>query len=238
MGAPAGGGAADAPRILLETDRLIAVDKPAGNIVHGDGTGTRNLTDLLRARLAERGGDGTARAGELQPLQRLDRDTSGIVLFSAAKATQPAYDRLIAEHRMEKTYLAIACGVPAWDERTLTWPICRDRHDARRMRTGRAGKPAVTHVRVLDARRCPQGPLALLEVRIETGRKHQIRVHLARAGLPIAGDALYGRAAGAGLMLHAARLSFADPVDGAAIDIASPAPERMRALFPRTLRTR
>ena len=214
------------------------MDKPAGIIVHGDGTGTRNLTDLLRARLAERGGDGPARAGELQPLQRLDRDTSGIVLFSAAKATQPAYDRLIAEHRMEKTYLAIACGVPAWDERTLTWPICRDRHDARRMRTGRAGKPAVTHVRVLDARRSPQGPFALLEVRIETGRKHQIRVHLARAGLPIAGDALYGRADGAGLMLHAAHLSFADPVDGAAIDIASPAPERMRALFPRTLRAR
>ena len=221
--------------ILFESDTLVAVDKPAGIIVHGDGTGTETLTDRLVATLAARGGETAARIDELQALQRLDRETSGIVLFSTAKATQGTYDRAIAEHRFEKRYLAIVEGKPNWRERTFTGPIGRDRHDARRMRVSRTGKPATTHARVLAARTVHGRALTLLDVRIETGRKHQIRVHLSHAGLPLMGDALYGRADTAGLMLHAAHLAFTDPVSGEHVSIDAPAPVRMRTLFGREL---
>ena len=215
--------------ILFESDTLVAVDKPAGIIVHGDGT------DRLAATLAARGGEVATRIDELQALQRLDRETSGIVLFSTSKATQGAYDRAIAEHRFEKRYLAIVEGKPNWREHTFTGPIGRDRHDARRMRVSRTGKPATTHARVLATRTLRGRALTLLDVRIETGRKHQIRVHLSHAGLPLMGDALYGRSDSAGLMLHAAHLAFTDPVSGEHVSIDAPAPVRMRALFGREL---
>lgn len=232
--------------ILFVSETLIAVDKPAGLIVHGDGTGTLTLTDLLkRTNLADGfpAGDGLdgsalnvqASPDELQALQRLDRDTTGIVLFSRCKRTQPLYDRLIAEHGFQKRYLAIARGRARWTERTLDAPIGRDRHDARRMRVSRTGKPARTHVRVLDARRVDGEWLTLLDVSLETGRKHQIRVHLAHEGLPLLGDALYGKPDPRGLMLHAHELAFTDPVTGKPVRIIAPAPDRMRELFSRAL---
>lgn len=215
------------PTVLFESETLVAVDKPAGIIVHGDGTGAATLTDEVRTFLHDRAGADDERcADELQALQRLDRDTSGIVLFSTCKQTQPAYDRMIAEHGIEKRYLAVVCGAPAWRERTFSWPIGRDRHDARRMRVSRTGKPAITHARVLKTCRVRGRALALLDVAIETGRKHQIRVHLSHAGLPIMGDALYGRPDPAGLMLHAASLTFTDPIDTAQVHITSPIPSR------------
>ena len=266
----------DPLNILFVSDTLIAVDKPAGIIVHGDGTGTLTLTDLLkRVNLADdfpageglddsapsveanhsgnkQGGaalnveanhSGNKQGGaaisfeaspdELQALQRLDRDTTGIVLFSRCKRTQPLYDCLIAEHGFEKQYLAIARGRARWTERTLDAPIGRDRHDARRMRVSRTGKTARTHVRVLDARRIDGEWLTLLDVSLETGRKHQIRVHLAHEGLPLLGDALYGKPDPRGLMLHARELAFTDPVTSEPVRIISPAPDRMRRLFPR-----
>ena len=222
-----------APTILYESDTLLAVDKPAGIIVHGDGTGAPTLTDGVRVLLRERGGqDGDRRAADLQALQRLDRETSGIVLFSVDKCTQAAYDRMIADHRITKRYLAVVCGAPSWRTRTFTGPIGRDRHDARRMRVSCTGKPATTHARVLAQTRVRGRMLTLLDVAIETGRKHQIRVHLSHAGLAIAGDALYGTADPAGLLLHAAHLSFDDPVAGEPIVIDAPVPDRIRRLFP------
>ena len=100
------------------------------------------------------------------------------------------------------------------------------------MRVSKTGKPALTRARVLARARWQGGPVTLLAVEIETGRKHQIRVHLAHAGLPLLGDALYGRGGKAGLMLHAAELSFIDPVAGSPVQITSPMPQRFRALFP------
>ncbi len=263
------GATAPEPRILYRSETLVAVDKPQGVIVHGDGTGAPTLTDTVRALVAGDSSFSTSAAAELQALQRLDRDTSGIVLFSLAKATQPAYDRMIAEHALAKRYLAIVAGNASWEQRVFKQPIGRDRHDARRMRVSRTGKPALTRARVLARARWHGRPVTLLAVEIETGRKHQIRVHLSHAGLPLLGDELYGCAPGraggmrsgyAGardvqvgcarplngnrinrqqanpsptLMLHATELSFTDPVSGARVRIVSPAPARMRALFPR-----
>lgn len=222
--------------MLFESATLLAVDKPTGIIVHGDGTGASTLTDAVRAYLLARGGcDDDRRAHDLQALQRLDRETSGIVLFSLDKRTQAAYDRLIAEHRITKRYLAVVCGAPSWRSHTFTDPIGRNRHDARRMRVSRTGKPATTHARVLACKRVAGNMRTLLDVSIETGRKHQIRVHLAHAGLPIVGDALYGTPDPSGLLLHAARLSFDDPIAHIPVTIEAPAPIRFRRLFPAQL---
>ena len=227
----------DSLGILFASETLVAVDKPAGIIVHGDGTGARTLTDVLKAAISA--GDvalrGETNPDELQALQRLDRDTTGIVLFSRCKRTQPRYDQLIAEHGFEKRYLAIARGRIPWAERTIDVPIGRDRHDARRMRVSRTGKLARTHVRVLDRRRINGAWLTLLDVSLETGRKHQIRVHLAHEGFPLLGDALYGQPDPRGLMLHAHQLAFTDPITNEPIRICAPAPSRMRELFPRSL---
>lgn len=214
------------PRVLYRSDTLIAVDKPQGIIVHGDGTGAQTLTDTVRELLLAEGTDASQSAArDLQCLQRLDRDTSGIVLFSLSKKTQGAYDRLIAEHAIEKHYRALVEGRFPRAAQIYTWPIGRDRHDARKMRVSRTGKTATTRACRLEQ----YASTAFLDVRIETGRKHQIRVHLSHAGHPIVGDNLYGRPYPKGLMLHAAELSFRDPITGGPVDICSPLPRRFRA---------
>ncbi len=222
--------------ILYLSDTLVAVDKPAGVIVHGDGTGQPTLTDLVRSELTARdahGLDADAHdAAELQALNRLDRETSGIVLFSRRKSAQAAYDRLIASHGLDKRYLAVVCGRVDWKRRTFTGPIGRDRHDARRMRVSRTGKPAVTHAARLAEVKRNGRVLTLLDVRIETGRKHQIRVHLSHSGLPLLGDALYGRPDPRGLMLHSRSLAFTDSVTGSPVRIEAPIPARFTRLFP------
>lgn len=220
------------PSILFEDAWLLALDKPAGLIVHGDGTGAETLLDLARAMLAGRGED----ASGLQPLQRLDRDTTGIVLLSKRKEAQPRFDALIAERRIEKRYLAIVSGRFPQSPQTYRGPIGRDRHDSRRMRVSRTGKPALTRARLAAfAPADIAGPArSLLDVDLLTGRKHQIRVHLSHAGLPILGDALYGGAhAPGGLMLHAAEERFAHPFTGEPVCIRAPYPSRFEALFPR-----
>lgn len=135
-----------------------------------------------------------ARASELQALQRLDRETSGIVLFSTCKQTQPAFDRLIAERRIRKRYLAIVEGAFPREPQTFDGPIGRDRHRSGCMRVSGTGKPALTVARCIAyAPADGHGPArSLVLVELHTGRRHQIRVHLAHAGFPIVGDALYG----------------------------------------------
>ena len=206
--------------VVYRDEWMLAVDKPAGILVHGDGTGARTLTDLVREEC------GCASA---QPVQRLDVDTTGLVLFSLDKAIQPALDALVAGHDMKKRYLAVVPAGFAATERTIDAPIGRDRHDSRRMRVSKTGKPAITHVSKLAER----GNEALVCCELETGRRHQIRVHLASLGYPIVGDALYGgRRSKAGLMLHAWQESFVHPVTGTLVEICTPVPSRMASWEP------
>lgn len=153
----------------------------------GGGGGARRTID--RAELTA-----GRRASELQALQRLDRETSGIVLFSTCKQTQPAFDRLIAERRIRKRYLAIVEGAFPREPQTFDGPIGRDRHRSGCMRVSGTGKPALTVARCIAyAPTDDRGPArSLVLVELHTGRRHQIRVHLAHAGFPIVGDALYG----------------------------------------------
>lgn len=219
-------------RVLYRDPWLMAVDKPAGIIVHGDGTGAPTLTDAVRAHLVA-SGEASASAAA-QALQRLDRDTTGIVLFSLDKEAQPAFDRMIAERSVQKRYLAIVHGrFPA--AKTMCQPLGRDRHDSRRMRVSRTGKPAHTDAkRIAYAKADARAPeRSLLAIDLHTGRKHQIRVHLAHAKFPLLGDPLYGGpSCSGGLMLHASELSFTHPITGAPTHIQAPYPARFQRIMP------
>lgn len=157
--------------------------------------------------------------------------TTGLVLFSLDRATQAELDRQVAGHDMRKTYLAVVRGAFPGGERLIDRPIGRDRHDARRMRACRPGqgKPAETRVR----RVASAGGRSLLRVELLTGRRHQIRVHLASMGFPIVGDELYGGARSAeGLLLHAWREEVVHPVTGRRLRLETVWPERLWPVPP------
>ena len=209
-------------RVIFEDEVLLAWDKPAGILVHGDGTGARTLTDVVAAHLAAEGRDGVAP----QAVQRLDVETTGLVLFSLDRSTQPALDAQVAGHAMRKRYLAVVAGRVPWAERVVRLPVGRDRHDARRMRACRPGqgRPAETRLTRMDVR---EGR-TLLMAELVTGRRHQIRVHLASLGHPIVGDALYGGARSAsGLLLHAWREELDHPLTGERLRLETLWPERL-----------
>ena len=210
--------------IVYEDEDLLVIDKPAGMIVHGDGTGERTLTDYASDLLLAMG-DGFA-ANDMQPLNRLDRDTTGVVLFSLDKQTQPAFDQMVIDHAFEKHYLALAEGKIDWNEKLIDKPIARDRHDSRKMRVGASGKPSQTRVKVLKRLKSRRGlpTRSYIDVELLTGRKHQIRVHLASEHHPLVGDDLYGTPRPCGLMLHAHSVSFTHPVAGEPIHIEAPCP--------------
>ncbi len=208
--------------IVFEDEVLLAVDKPAGLIVHADGTGTPTLTDLVEAHL----GLCARTSVRAQAVQRLDSPTTGLVLFSLDKSTQPLLDAQVAGHTMRKRYLAVVAGSFPWERRAVDAPVGRDRHDSRRMRICRpgTGKPAQTSVRrlaVADGR-------TLLLVELGSGRRHQIRVHLSSLGFPIVGDALYGGACSKeGLLLHAYAEELDHPVSGERLSLRTAWPSRL-----------
>lgn len=227
--------APDEIQVLYEDEWLLAANKPGGLLVHADGTGAASLSDLVRERLAA-AGDVRAQS-ELQAVQRLDVGTTGIVLFSKRKDVQARLDALVAAHEaMRKRYLAIVRGQFPGERQDIALALGRDRHDARRMRVSATGKPCLTHVRLLASAGTRAKRVSLVEATLATGRKHQIRVHLASVGTPIVGDALYGvpadRRCGAGLMLHAASLDFVHPVMGEAVSVRAPYPQRFCSYFP------
>ena len=215
-------------RIAYEDEHLLVVDKPAGLVVHpGAGHAGGTLVQGLLGR-GVAGGD-PERPGIVH---RLDRDTSGLLVVAR---TQEAYERLQALVRrrgLEREYLALVRGRPRSRSGRIEAPIGRDRRDATRRSLDTASpKDAVTHFEVVELLRAH----ALLRVRLETGRTHQIRVHLAAIGLPVAGDPTYG-VSEPGLerqFLHAARLTFPHPVTGDRVEATSPLPPDLQAALER-----
>jgi 23S rRNA pseudouridine1911/1915/1917 synthase len=235
--APAGPPAPEARPLAVryEDGRLLVVAKPAGLVVHpapGHPTGT-----LVNALLGREGGLSSA-GGQDRPgiVHRLDKDTSGLLLVAKDDSTHQALARELAARRIERRYLALAQGHLPAEAGTVDAPIGRHPRDRKRMAVVPDGRRAVTHWRVRE--RLPGADL--VEAGLETGRTHQVRVHLAHLRHPLAGDRTYGAdprlAARLGLdrpFLHAWRLAFDHPADGRRIELTEPLPEELEAVLQR-----
>jgi 23S rRNA pseudouridine1911/1915/1917 synthase len=211
--------------IAYEDEHLLVVDKPAGVVVHparGHWAGT--LAQALEGRAA--GGEDPWRAGIVH---RLDRDTSGLLVVAKNDTVHRALKSLLAGRRLRREYLALVEGHPPARTGTIDAPIGRHRRDRKLMSIDSDDpREARTHFEI--ERLLPD--TALLRVVLETGRTHQIRVHLAAIGHPVSGDPQYGTPGQLGLtrqFLHAARLAFDHPITAAPIDVTSPLPEDLAA---------
>jgi 23S rRNA pseudouridine1911/1915/1917 synthase len=213
--------------VAYEDAHLIVVDKPAGVVVHparGHHTGT--LAQALAASAA--GGADPGRAGIVH---RLDRETSGLLVVARSEAVHRALKQLLSERRLHREYLAMVDGIPPARAGTVDAPIGRDRRDRVLVSLDTdVPRQAVTHFELLRS----LGSAALLRIVLDTGRTHQIRVHMAAIGHPVTGDRAYGGSVRFGLerqFLHAARLSFPHPVSGEPVEVRSDLPEDLaRAL--------
>ena len=224
--------------LLYADEDLVIVDKPAGLLsvptspdARNEDTAIARVLDYARHRQPHRPFAGA--------VHRLDRDTSGALAFALNAQTRSALRDLFSAHQIERRYAAIVIGSPRADKGTIDAPI-HDEYQGGRRRIARPGEPsreAVTRFQVLE--RLPGA--ALLEVELETGRQHQIRLHLAHVGLPVLGDPVYGRpghrtAPAPRQMLHARTLAFSHPRTGAAVRVESPLPPDFREALKRLRR--
>jgi len=237
--APAGAPLAeDRPlAVRYEDDRLLVVAKPAGLVVHpGPGHPAGTLVNALLGRpqtSLSGGGGGADRPGIVH---RLDKDTSGLLLVAKDDATHLALARDLAAHRVERRYLALVQGRLPAETGTVDAPVGRHPRDRKRMAVVPGGRRAVTSWRVLETFPAVQ----LAEASLETGRTHQVRVHLASLRHPLVGDRTYGAdlalAARLGVarpFLHAWRLAFAHPADGHRVELTEPLPPDLQAVLDR-----
>jgi 23S rRNA pseudouridine1911/1915/1917 synthase len=219
------------PTILYRDPWLLVAAKPAGVLA---APAERMATDelafdqqVLLAVALESG-----RQPYLRMVHRLDRTTSGAVLFSCRSDAMPQLSLAWSEGKVERVYLAVVEGHPETDEVVIEQPIARDRSHEWRFTPDPEGKPARTRARVVA--RLDHG-LALVECRLDTGRTHQVRVHLAAMGYPVLGDRLYGsrRAHEVGrALLHAASLALPHPASGERLKVACPPPEDLLPYLP------
>ena len=245
--------------VVYEDADLAVVNKPAGMMVHagsGQSDDARSRGTLVNA-LLHRFKTLSSTGGELRPgiVHRLDKSTSGLVAVAKNDRAHAALGAMFAERRIQKTYIALVEGAVAREKGTINAAVSRDRVRRTRMTTrpGANGRSAVTHYEVMRRLATRFGKFTLLRVRIETGRTHQIRVHMASIGHPVVGDTLYGGAAqlrdqqaaevalsraakkNADLetlrlgrnFLHAAKLEFAHPLTGKQLQLEAPLPEEL-----------
>jgi 23S rRNA pseudouridine955/2504/2580 synthase len=224
------GGRRFTPAILHEDDALIAVDKPAGLAVHGGSGIALGMIEQLRAARPD--------ARFLELVHRLDRDTSGVLLVAKKRSALTALHAQLRDGDVDKRYVALVRGPWRDAKRTVDVPLHKysTRDGERRVRVEETGRESTTIFRREKTWPDRDPPLALLEAELETGRTHQIRVHLAHIGHALAGDDKYGdfawnrELAKEGLkrmFLHARRMSFAHPVGGASMRVESPLPTEL-----------
>ncbi|MEO5575270.1 MAG: RluA family pseudouridine synthase [Gaiellaceae bacterium] len=216
-------------RVAWEDEHLLVVDKPAGIVVH-PGTGHRSGTLVHGLLVHDVAGGDEDRPGIVH---RLDRDTSGLLVVARSDEAHARLQELIRRREVERRYLALVKGVPKSRTGRVEAPIGRDRVDrSRHSLDTTTPRDAVTHFEVLEL----LGLRALLGLRLETGRTHQIRVHLEAIDLLISGDPVYGSAGDLGLerqFLHAAGLAFEHPFTGERVDVESPLPDDLAAALAR-----
>ena len=211
--------------ILYEDNDIIVVNKPKGMVVHPangnpDGTLVNAVMAICKDSLSGIG-------GEIRPgiVHRLDKDTSGVIVVAKNDKAHINMSEQIKNHEVEKTYIALVKGFVKEEEATINMPIGRSTKDRKKMAVNKNGKNAVTHFKVLKRFK----NYTLLEVKIETGRTHQIRVHLSEIGYPVVGDTVYSNGKNEwgikGQCLHAKSLKFKHPITGKEMFIEAPLPK-------------
>jgi 23S rRNA pseudouridine1911/1915/1917 synthase len=250
--------------VVYEDADLAVIDKPAGMMVHagsGQTDDARSRGTLVNA-LLYRFNKLSSTGGELRPgiVHRLDKDTSGLIVVAKNDHAHAVLGEMFSSRRIKKTYIALVEGRLERDKGTITAALSRDRIRRTRMTTApnENARSAVSHYEVVRRLETRFGPFTLVRVRIETGRTHQIRVHMASLGHPVVGDTLYG---GAGQIvektpaqsgktagrrgsegerlrlgrnfLHAARLEFTHPTKGKALELEAPLPAELEAFLER-----
>jgi 23S rRNA pseudouridine1911/1915/1917 synthase len=212
--------------IVFEDNELVVINKPAGLVVHpAQGHESGTLVNALLARypdlagMVDAGADAPDRPGIVH---RLDRDTSGLIMVARTPTALQNLRQQFKDRAVEKTYLALVFGCPVAPEGVVDVPLGRDPRHRQKFIAIAGGKPARTHYRV----RADYGQYSLLEIGLETGRTHQIRVHLAWLKCPVVGDTVYGRKKNSlGLnrqFLHAWKLQFAHPRTGNVLQVKAP----------------
>ena len=215
--------------IIYEDNDILVVNKQKGLVVHpanGNPDGT-----LVNAIMAHCKDSLSGIGGELRPgiVHRLDKDTSGLLIIAKNDKAHIQVSKQIKNREVKKTYIALVRGTIAEDEATINMPIGRSTKDRKKMAVTKNGKEAVTHFKVLNRYTTNKGNYTLLEIKIDTGRTHQIRVHMAEIGHPVIGDSVYSNGKNEfgveGQCLHAKRLEFLHPITGKEIKLEAPLPE-------------
>ena len=211
--------------IIYEDSDIIVVNKPKGMVVHPangnpDGTLVNAIMAICKDSLSGIG-------GEIRPgiVHRIDKDTSGLLIVAKNDNAHVKMSEQIKSHEVKKTYIALVRGVFKENEATIDMPIGRSTSDRKKMAVNKNGKDAITHIKVLKR----FDKYTLLQVNIETGRTHQIRVHLSHIGYPIVGDYTYSNGKNEfdviGQCLHAQKLEFKHPITGAEMKLEAPLPK-------------
>lgn len=210
--------------IIYEDKDIIVVNKQKGLVVHpGNGNWDGTLVNAIMAHCKDLSGIG----GEIRPgiVHRIDKDTSGLLIIAKNDKAHINVSEQIKNHQVKKTYIALVRGTFKENEATINMPIARSTKDRTKMAVNRNGKEAITHFKVLDR----FSDCTLLEVNIETGRTHQIRVHMAEIGRPLIGDIVYSNGKNRfnvqGQMLHSYKLEFKHPSTGKTMSLTAPLPE-------------
>ena len=215
--------------VIYEDDDIIVVNKPKGLVVHPangnpDGTLVNAIMAICKDSLSGIG-------GEIRPgiVHRLDKDTSGLLIVAKNDKAHINMSEQIKDRKVKKTYVALVRGQVPENEATINMPIGRSTKDRKKMAVTKNGKEAVTHFKVIGRYTTKNASYTLLEIKIDTGRTHQIRVHMAEIGHPVIGDMVYSNGKNEfgieGQCLHARKLEFKHPITGKEMKLEAPLPE-------------
>ena len=218
--------------IIYEDKDIIVINKPKGMVVHPangnpDGTLVNAVMNVCKDSLSGIG-------GEIRPgiVHRLDKDTSGAIIVAKNDKAHINLSEQLKNHEVKKTYLALVRGIIKENEATINMPIARSKKDRKKMDVDKNGKEAITHFKVLERYK---NKYTLLQINLETGRTHQIRVHLSHIGYPIIGDEVYSNGKNewnvSGQCLHAWKLEFNHPVTGKLISLEAEIPEYLKNII-------
>ena len=218
--------------VIYEDSDIIVINKPKGMVVHPangnpDGTLVNAVMNLCKDSLSGIG-------GEIRPgiVHRLDKDTSGAIIVAKNDKAHIKLSEALKNHEIKKTYLALVRGIVKENEATINMPIARSKKDRKKMDVDKDGKEAITHFKVLERYK---NKYTLLQINLETGRTHQIRVHLSHIGYPIIGDEVYSNGKNewnvSGQCLHAWKLEFNHPITGKKISLEAEIPEYFKNII-------